>query len=90
LFGNQININLQWSICDIDPQAVRQKLGEDGPVSRIKRLLSLTTIPILHVCLGLMFRTKTRGGEELPAVEVHFGLRISNAPERFFGDKEAY
>ncbi|KEZ41755.1 hypothetical protein SAPIO_CDS6730 [Scedosporium apiospermum] len=78
--GKQIKANLQWSICDADPQTVLQKLGEDGTREPYK------TTPITYYDIdppsyswgGLMFRTKTRRGEELSAVKVHFNSKMSD------------
>jgi hypothetical protein len=90
--GKQIKVNLQWSICDTDPQTVLQKLGEDSAREPYKRtpVTYYDTNPPLYVWGGLMFRTKTRRGEELSAVKIHFDPRISNLPQGSFGDKEAY
>jgi hypothetical protein len=89
--GKQIKVNLQWSICDADPQTVLKKLGEDGTREPYKKtpITYYDTNPPFYSWGGLMFRTKTRRGEELSAVKVHFDPRALVAPERFFGDKEA-
>jgi hypothetical protein len=72
--GKQIKVNLQWSICDTNSQAVLQKLGEDGAREPYKKtpVTYYDTNPPLYVWGGLMFRTKTRRGEELSAIKVHF------------------
>ncbi|KND87181.1 hypothetical protein TOPH_08140 [Tolypocladium ophioglossoides CBS 100239] len=89
-FGKQIKVNLQWSICDADPQTVLHKLGEDSTREPYKKtpITYYDTDPPSYSRGGLMFRTKTRRGEELSAVKVHFDPRASDAPVEFFRDNE--
>ncbi|KAI3573648.1 hypothetical protein IWW34DRAFT_706568 [Fusarium oxysporum f. sp. albedinis] len=72
--GKQIKVDLQWSICEADPQAVLQKLGEDGTREPYKKtpVTYYDTDPPSYSWGGLLFRKKTRRGEELSAVKVHF------------------
>ncbi|KAF4343854.1 hypothetical protein FBEOM_2187 [Fusarium beomiforme] len=89
--GKQIKVDLQWSICEADPQAVLQKLGEDGTREPYKKtpVTYYDTDPPSYSWGGLMFRKKTRRGEELSAVKVHFDPKTSDAPQGFFRDTEA-
>jgi hypothetical protein len=90
--GKQIKVNLQWSICDTNPQTVLQKLGEDGAREPYKKtpVTYYDTNPPSYFWSGLMFRTKTRRGDELSAVKALFDPGTSDAPERVSGDKEAH
>jgi hypothetical protein len=89
--GKQIKVDLQWSICEADPQAVLQKLGEDGTREPYKKtpVTYYDTDPPSYCWGGLMFRKKTRRGEELSAVKVHFDPKTSDAPQGIFRDTEA-
>lgn len=91
LLGKHIKFNLQWAICDTDPQTVLQKLGEDGTREPYKKtpITYYDTNPPSYIWDGLMFRTKTRRGEELSAVKAHFDPRESDTPELFFRTKGA-
>ncbi|EHK23024.1 uncharacterized protein TRIVIDRAFT_29068 [Trichoderma virens Gv29-8] len=75
--GKQVKVNLQWAICDADPQTVLRKLGEDGTREPYKKtpITYYDTDPPSYSWGGLMFRTKTRRDEELSAVKVHFDPR---------------
>ncbi|KAH6981377.1 hypothetical protein EDB80DRAFT_692084 [Ilyonectria destructans] len=77
---------------DTDTQTVLQKLGEKGTREPYKKtpITYYDTNPPTYSWGGLMFRTKTRRGEELSAVKAHFDLRTSDAPEGFFRDKDAH
>lgn len=79
-------------MCDTDPQTVLQKLGENGTHEPYKKtpITYYDTNPPSYSWGGLMFRTKTRRGEELSVVKAHFDPRTSDALEGFFRDKEAH
>jgi hypothetical protein len=89
--GKEIKCNLQWSICDADPQTVLQKLGEDGTREPYKKnpVTYYDTDPPSYSWDGLMFCTKTRRGQELSAVKVCLEPRTSDAPEDLFRNEEA-
>ncbi|POR37233.1 Uncharacterized protein TPAR_02562 [Tolypocladium paradoxum] len=91
LLGKHIKVNLQWAICDADPQTVLQKLGEDGTREPYKKtpVTYYDTDPPSYTRRGLMFRTKTRRDEELSAVKARFDPRASVAPDGFLRDREA-
>jgi hypothetical protein len=90
--GKETQVNLQWSICDKNPQTVLQKLGEDSTHEPYKKtpVTYYDTNPPSYFGSGLMFRTKTRRGEELSAVKAHFNSRTLSALERVFADEEAH
>ncbi|KFA78632.1 hypothetical protein S40288_10348 [Stachybotrys chartarum IBT 40288] len=90
LWGKQMKVNLQWSICDSNPQTILQKLSENGSRKPYKKtpITYFDTNPPSYSWVGLMFRTKTRRGEELSAVKARFDPTTSDAPAGFFGDKE--
>ncbi|KEY63918.1 hypothetical protein S7711_10239 [Stachybotrys chartarum IBT 7711] len=90
VWGKQMKVNLQWSICDSDPQTILQKLGENGSREPYKKtpVTYFDTNPPSYSWVGLMFRTKTRRGEELSAVKARFDPTTSDAAAGFFGDKE--
>lgn len=92
LFGKQMKVNLQWSICDTDPQTVLRKLGENGTREPYKKtpITYYDTNPPSYSWSGLMFRTKTRRGQALSAVKAHFDPRTSDVLEGFFLEKEAH
>lgn len=91
VLGKHIKVNLQWAICDADPQTVLRRLGEDGTREPYKKtpITYYDTNPPSYFWGGLMFRTKTRRGEELSAVKVRLDPKTSNAPEGFFHNEEA-
>lgn len=90
--GKQIQANLQWSICDTNPQTVLQKLGEDSTHEPYKKtpVTYYDTNPPYYFRSGLMFRTKTRRGEELSAVKAHFDPRTLDGLDKVFVDNEAH
>ncbi|CAG9948799.1 unnamed protein product [Clonostachys rosea f. rosea IK726] len=89
--GKFIKLSLQWAICDTDPQTVLRKLGENSTREPYKKtpITYYDTNPPSYIWDGLMFRTKTRRGEELSAVKAHFDPSASDAPERFLWNQEA-
>jgi hypothetical protein len=91
------HINLQWSICDLNPQNVPQKLGEDitDPYKQ-NPIIYYDTRPPVYTFQGLMFRTKTNKGQEISRVKVRFRRASLNVPDSFscawdrYGDKISY
>ena len=60
--GKQIKVDLQWPICEADPQTVLQKLGEDGTHEPYKKtpVTYYDTDPPSYSWGGLMFRKKNQ------------------------------
>src|SRR3982074_1400183 len=72
-------VSLQWSICDSNPQIVLQKLGKDsGDPDKLDPITYYDTNPPVYTPQGLMFRTKTRAGQEISLVKIRFAKEISN------------
>ncbi|KAI5459143.1 hypothetical protein BGZ63DRAFT_415793 [Mariannaea sp. PMI_226] len=74
VLGKTVKVDLQWSICEPDPQAVLQKLSEDSTREPHKQtpVTYYDTDPPSYAWHGLMFRTKTRRDQELSAIKAHF------------------
>lgn len=90
-------VSLQWSICDLNPQIVLQKLGKG--ISDLDKLDPITyydTIPPVYTPQGLMFRTKIRASQEISLVKIHFAKKISSFQQTMiclwdrYGNKMAY
>lgn len=73
-------------------QTILQKLGENGTRESYKKtpITYYNTNPPSYSLGGLMFRTKTRRGEELSAVKAYFNARTLDTREGFFRDKDAH
>jgi hypothetical protein len=90
--GHQLKVDLQWSICEADPQVALQKLGDNGTREPDKKtpVTYYDTDPPSYIWSGLMFRTKTRREEELSAVKAHFDPRALDVPQKLARDKLAH
>lgn len=75
------HIHLQWSICDDSPDTVRDKLGilHDEP-RKNATITYYDSQPPTHAQNGLMFRTKTRKGQDISAVKVRFREKTRDVP----------
>jgi hypothetical protein len=70
-------VSLQWSICDSNPQIVLQKLGKDsGDPDKLDPITYYDTNPPVYTPQGLMFRTKTRAGQEISLVKIRFASNV--------------
>lgn len=75
------HIHLQWSICDRSPSTVRNKLGiHDDEPHKNTPISYYDTKPPTHIQNGLMFRTKTRKGQEISSIKVRFPEETRDAP----------
>ena len=95
--GKELKVNLQWAICDLNPEIVLQKLGEDGGDPYKKTPITYyDTNPPIHTQHGLMFRRKTRRDQELSSVKVRFGMETPHVPDKVhciwdrYGDDMSY
>ncbi|KAH6889611.1 hypothetical protein B0T10DRAFT_571572 [Thelonectria olida] len=90
--GHQLKVDLQWSICEINPQIALQKLGDNGTREPDKNapVTYYDTEPPSYIWSGLMFRTKTRRDEQLSVVKAHFDPRALDIPHKLFRGKGAH
>ncbi|PVH69051.1 hypothetical protein DL98DRAFT_541930 [Cadophora sp. DSE1049] len=78
----QDKIDLQWWICDSNPQIVLQELGENsGDPDRQNPITYYDTRPPVYTQQGLMFRTKTRKGQEVSSLKLRFAKETPNVPD---------
>ncbi|CEJ88271.1 hypothetical protein VHEMI04666 [[Torrubiella] hemipterigena] len=76
------DFSLQWAICDHSPQHTLQKLGIDPSTPPYKEnpITYYDELPPVYIHSGVMFRTKTHGGEPLSTIKVRFGQDTASAP----------
>lgn len=77
------DVSLQWAICDSSPQHTLAKLGfyPATPPYKENPITYYDELPPVHISSGVMFRTKTHGGEPLSTIKVRFGQDAAAAPK---------
>ncbi|KUL85296.1 hypothetical protein ZTR_07933 [Talaromyces verruculosus] len=73
-------VNLQWAICDKNPQIVLEKLGKAAAEpDKVDPISYYDTKPPVYTAQGLMFRAKVRAGQNISVVKVSV-TEVSDVP----------